>query len=347
MAKDMYRIGIVGASTLVGKELADELAESLLAASDIVLLDDGEAVGQMTAAGEEASFIQPLDPSSFDRMDFVFFAGRSETTKKHWQQARKAGASIIDLTSALEGEKDVLTRAPWVTEALASGSSKAGPDLSTPAVVAAHSAAMMLALIAARLSKLPLRSIAATLMEPASESGTAAMDELHQQTVNLLSFQSLPREHFDAQIAFNLLPSLGEAAKVNLATVAKRIRGQYALLTAEQLPPMALQLIQAPVFHGYVASVLVETASQATIDQVKAALDGDHIDVVSDESDPPGNLSATGQPDILVRISEEAGVNGASRFWLWLAADNLKLRALNAIACAGELRKLRPQGKVQ
>lgn len=347
MANDLYRIGIVGASTLAGKELADELAESLLAVSDIVLLDDGEAVGQMTAAGEEASFIQPLDASSFNRMDFVFFAGRSETTKKHWQQARKAGASIVDLTGALEGEKDVLTRAPWLTEAMASASGNAAPDLSTPAVVAAHPAAIMLALVAARLSKLSLRSIAATLMEPASESGTSAMDELHQQTVNLLSFQSLPRDQYDAQIAFNLLPSLGEAAKINLAAVAKRIREQYALLSAEQLPQLAVQLIQVPVFHGYVASVLIETASQATIDQVKAALTGDHIDVVSDESDPPGNLSATGQPNILVRISEDAGVNGASRFWLWLAADNLKLRALNAIACAGELRKLRPQGKVQ
>ncbi len=53
-------------------------------------------------------------------------------------------------------------------------------------------------------------------MEPASEYGRAAMDELHQQTVNLLSFQTLPREQYDAQVAFNLLPELGEAAKVKL-----------------------------------------------------------------------------------------------------------------------------------
>ena len=38
---------------------------------------------------------------------------------------------------------------------------------------------------------------------------------------------------------------------------------------------------------------------------------------------------------------------GRARFWLWLAADNLKLAALNAIACATELRRLRPSGKVQ
>jgi hypothetical protein len=49
------------------------------------------------------------------------------------------------------------------------------------------------------------------------------MDELHQQTVSLLSFQSLPREQYDAQVAFNLLPSLGDAAKVKLAATKQRI----------------------------------------------------------------------------------------------------------------------------
>ncbi len=47
-------------------------------------------------------------------MDFVFFTGSAVVTKKHWQEARRAGASIVDLTYALDGEKDVLVRAPWV-----------------------------------------------------------------------------------------------------------------------------------------------------------------------------------------------------------------------------------------
>ncbi len=118
MTNREYRIGIVGASSLAGKELSDELGESLLAASDFVLLDDEDVAGQMTAAGDEAAFIQRMEASSFDRMDFVFFAGEAAITKRHWQEARRAGASIVDLTYALEGEKDVLVRAPWVAEVL-------------------------------------------------------------------------------------------------------------------------------------------------------------------------------------------------------------------------------------
>jgi aspartate-semialdehyde dehydrogenase len=350
MANGIYRIGIVGASSLVGKELSDELGESVLGASDFVLLDEEEAAGQITATGDEAAFIQRLDASSFDHMDFVFFAGSAEATKKYWQNARRAGASIVDLTYALEGEKDVLARAPWVGEALAANAPSNGTelDLNTPAVVTGHPAAVMLAMVAARIqAKLPLKSVAATVMEPASEHGRLAMDELHQQTVNLLSFQTLPREQYDAQVAFNMLPSLGEAAKVKLAMAEKRIREQYAEFSAGALPPLALQLVQTPIFHGYTMSVLVEVAQPATVEQIEAALVGEHVDVVSGESDPPSNLSAAGQEDIMVRVSEDTGGEGVSRFWLWMAADNLKLTALNAIACAGELRRLRPQGKVQ
>ena len=119
MTNKVYRVGIVGASSLAGKEVSDELGESLLAASNFVLLDDEDVAGQVTSAGDEPSFIQAIEHASFDKMDFVFFAGGADVTKKHWQDARRAGASIVDLTYALEREKDVLVRSPWVAEALA------------------------------------------------------------------------------------------------------------------------------------------------------------------------------------------------------------------------------------
>jgi len=348
MADGMYRIGVVGATSLAGKELSDELQESLLAASEFVLLDDDEeAAGRMTAAGDEPLFIQRIEAASFERMDFVFFVGDAAGTKKHWLQARRAGASLIDMTYALEGEKDVLVRSPLALAGLADASAKtAGPDLKTPAVVSAHPAAVMLALVAGRLkAKLKLSLVAATVMEPASEHGSAAMDELHQQTVNLLSFHSVPREQYDAQVSFNLLPALGPVAKVRLAAVSERIRQHYAVLSGGTLPPLALQLVQAPVFHGYAASVLVELDEAATLDEVKAALAGDQVEVADAESDPPSNVSAAGQQSVMVRVASEG--ESSTRFWLWLAADNLKLAAVNAIACALELRKLRPSGKVQ
>jgi aspartate-semialdehyde dehydrogenase len=339
----MYRIGIVGAASLKGKELADELEDSLLATSDFVLFDDEEASGQVTAVGDEAAVIGQVEKGSFDRMDFVFFAGDGEDTRTHWMAARKAGASIVDMSYALELERGVLVRAPLLGRPMG-----ASPNLETTAVVAAHPAAVMLALVAARVqAAMEVRSVAATVVEPASEHGREAMDELHQQTVNLLSFQNLPREQYDAQVAFNLVPSLGGASKVKLAETEERIGRHYALVGGGRLPVLDIELVQAPVFHGYVASVLLELAEDKTAAEVEAALVGESIDVVSEESDPPSNLSAAGQEDIMVRVRGTGEGERSRRFWLWLAADNLKLGALNAIACANELKKLRPRGKVQ
>ena len=346
-----YRIGIVGAASLLGKELSDSLGESALAASDVVLLDAEDAAGQIGTAAGDISFIQKIEASSFEGLDFVFFADHPESTREYWQKARDANASIVDLTYALENEEGVRLRGPWADAAdpVQSGSDPHQPDLTTAAVVSAHPAALMLLLVGRRLrSKFAVRTFAATVFEPASEAGQAAMDELHQQTVSLLSFQSLPREQYDAQVAFNMVASLGAAAKLDLGASRRRIAEQYRALASEGMPALSLQLIQAPVFHGYTASVLVELDGEASVGQVEAAIQGEHIDLVADESDPPSNLSAAGQPDVLVRVSAaDEGRPKSVRFWLWLAGDNLKIAALNAVACANELKRQRPQGTVQ
>lgn len=347
MDSTRYRVGVVGASSMVGKELSEELAESQLATAEIILLDEEDAAGQVTSAGEEASFIQRLDSSSFDGLDFAFFAGSAELTERQWQNARRAGASIVDLTYALEGAPEVLLRAPWIGEA--DLSQTPAPSLQTPAVVSAHPAAIMLALTASRLrSKLPLMSVAATVLQPASEHGREAMDELHQQTVSLLAFHDLPQDQYDAQVAFNMLARYGEDARVKLEDAAARIKRHYATISGGSLPELAVQLVHAPVFHGYAASVLVEFQEEVELGKVEQLLADGHVELVSGQGDLPSNLSAAGQKSLLMSARSASGTAQRSRrFWIWMAADNLKVAALNGIACAAELRRLRPRGKVQ
>ena len=324
--------------------------------------------GRLAAAGDDISVVQKIGADSFEGVDFAFFAGAPQETLRFWRLALQAGAAIIDLTGALESEPAVLVRAPWILAASTAPARDDSPqlDLSTPAVVAAHPASMMLLAAGNQLStKLPLRCIAATLFEPASAHGQAAMDELHQQTVSLLSFQPIPRAQFDAQSAFNLLPAVGEAAPIDLDVTRARVAREYAALAGGAAPELALQVVQAPVFHASVLSAFIELGEPATIAQAETALRGGPIDVPGAGSDPPTNVSAAGQGQILARVSaagpsasmpllrtafeatSTAPAARTSRFWLWMAADNLKLAALNAIACAGELGRLRPRGKVQ
>jgi aspartate-semialdehyde dehydrogenase len=341
----VYKIAIAGASTLLGKELKEALLESPLAAASLILLDEDDALGQLDQAGDEITFVQAIGADAFDHVDFTFFCGSEDLTRKHWRQALRAGSTLLDLSGALDQETGVLVRAPWL------GSEEVTADLFTPAVVPAHPAALALALLVDRLQQaVPVRYAAATLLLPASEFGRAAMDELHQQTVNLLSFQGLPRATYDAQAAYNLLAGLGESATASLAVTEARIRRHYAALSSNRWPDLTLQAIHAPVFHGHAFSIAVELERPVEISVLEEALSGDHLDLVLEDTDSPSNLAATGQNDVLIRLRPELGARNpqeTSRLWLWAASDNLRLHAQNAVECALDLRRLRPQGTVQ
>ena len=341
----MYKIAIVGASTLLGNELMDAVSESSLAAADLSLLDEDEGLGQLDQVGDEVTFVQAISADSFEHMDFTFFCGTEALTQKHWREALRAGSTVLDLSGALDAETGVLVRSPWIA------AQEVTADLFTPAVVPANPASLALALLMERVQQAaPVRQAAATVFLPASEFGRGAMDELHQQTVNLLSFQSLPKAIFDAQTAYNLLSGFGENAKASLTQIDARIRRQYNALAGRRLPWLSLQTISAPVFHGHTFSIFVELERPVDVAALEEALGGEHVDLVLEETDSPSNLAATGQNDVLVRLRLEPGArnaNESTRLWLWGASDNLRLHAQNAVECALDLRRLRPQGTVQ
>jgi aspartate-semialdehyde dehydrogenase len=341
----VFKIAIAGASSLLGRELKEVLSDSPLAAANFALLDEEESQGQLDQVGDEVTFIQAISDEAFDRADFTFFCGSESLTLRHWRQALRAGSTVIDLSGALDQEIGVVVRAPWL------GSDEAAVDLFTPAVVSAHPAVVALAILIDRLNRAaPVRLAAATILEPASEFGRAAMDELHQQTVSLLSFQSLPRAVYDAQAAYNLLGSLGENAAISLSNAESRIRRQYIALTGGRGPLLTVQIIHAPVFHGHTFSIVIELERPVEIVDLEQALSGEHIELVAEDTDSPSNLAATGQNNVLVRLRPEPlarNSRAASCLWLWAAIDNLRLAAQNAVQCALDLRRLRPQGTVQ
>jgi aspartate-semialdehyde dehydrogenase len=335
-AAQTYTIAIVGASSLKGKELKDALTESVFAEAEFLLFDDDETLGQLEAVGDEMTFVRALAPGAFEKADFVFFCGTAEQTRNFWREAHDAGASVLDLSFALGSVDGALLLAPWME-------TTPEPRLDTPAYVIAHPAVQMLALVAQRVAAVgEVESLGATLLEPASEYDRGAMDELHQQTVKLLSFQPLPQQTYDTQAAFNLLTSTSPEARISVARIESLVREQYD--TLEGLPPLHFQVALAPVFHGYVIPVHLVLSEVRTVDTVKDALRGPHIELVNAE-ESPSNLSVAGQTDVLIRV-RSSGVGGRD-FLLWLAADNLRLIVSTAVDAAANLRALRPRGIVQ
>jgi len=339
----LYRAAIVGAASLRGKELAELLNERNFPAADIRLLDDDESLGQLEAMGDEISFIQRVRAEQFEHVDFAFFACDQESTRRSWRDARDAGSAIIDLSAILEDQPGATVRSLWVER---ERGQVAPPELQPGPCITAHPVAIALALLLLRARKAAsIRRVAATVFEPASEHGQRGMDELHQQTVNLLSFQPLPKDVFDAQVAFNLVARYGQKAQPTLDSIEGRILRHYRLIAGSDAPEPSLILLQAPIFHGHAMAVFLELENAANLADLSSALAGDHVSVTAAEDETPSNISSAGQSEVQLWLkSDPANPNAV---WLWAAADNLRISALTAVDCAESMMATRPTGKIQ
>ncbi len=342
---NLYRVAIVGAASLKGKEIAEILRERNFPAVDVRLLDDDESLGQLEAVGDEMNFIQSIRSEQFERVDFTFFASDPRSTLNNWKAARDLGDTIVDLSFALEDEPVVAIRSPWIERQTGETGILVVPQLQPGPVVVAHPAATVLALLALRSEKAArIQRMIATVFEPASETGQKGMDELHEQTVNLLSFQELPKNVFDIQVAFNMVARYGQRSELALESVSQRIRKHYRHIARTATEP-ALQVLQAPVFHGHGFSVYLEMEKSVGIADFSQALVGEHVVVSGSPDETPTSVSAAGQGDILVSITGDAShKNGV---WFWATTDNLRVAALTAVECAETMTASRPRGQIQ
>jgi aspartate-semialdehyde dehydrogenase len=191
-----------------------------------------------------------------------------------------------------------------------------------------------------------IRSAVTTVFEPASEQGQKGMDELHQQTVNLLSFQSLPKDLFDTQVAFNMVGRYGQKSQLSLDSLEARLRRHYRAITGSEITEPAIIVLQPPVFHGNALAVFLEMEQAVDQQQLSEALAGDHVTISgTDDDSQPSNVNTAGQPNILLSLkSDAARPNG---IWLWAAVDNLRVAAITAVECAESMIATRPLGKIQ
>lgn len=330
----LRRVAIIGAATLKGHELKDMLEERQFPAVDVKLLDDDESLGQLDAIGEEATFIQSVTAENFDGVDFAFFASDAEFTHKHWQVARDAGATVIDMSYGLEQEPGASVRSPWMEKELMSAGMLPAGGASTLQITA-HPVATVVALLLGRARRASaIRNAVITVFEPASEQGRRGMDELHQQTVNLLSFQQLPKKVFDSQVAFNVLSRYGSESSLKLEAIEQRILRHLRDITSAE-PPLAqpsVMLLQGPTFHAHTFSIFLEMERNHSLGDFAQALAGENVSVTHLPEEAPNNVSAAGQND--VQLSLRRDVQRENAFWIWAAADNLRISALTAVLCA-------------
>ena len=324
-------IALVGGDTLLAKEIREVLNESKPAPRVQLISASGDGTAKLAAEDDEPIVMAPLSAESLAGATVAFLAGSPASSRRALKVNPKDGPRLIDLAGGLEEQPEARLRAPSADPAL-----WRPEGIASPIQVIAHPAAIALAMFLGRVSKAgTIRRSVVHVFEPASERGQRGLDELQQQTVGVLSFQKLKTDVFDTQLAFNMLARYGEEALEPLESIEQRVEKHLAsLLTAwPGIPMPSLRVVQAPVFHGHSMSAWVEFEDNPGADALAKALADSGLDVRTDE--PPSNVGVAGQGGLSVgAIAVDHNQPRAS--WFWLASDNLRLAAENAVAVAKE-----------
>jgi len=327
---------LVGSESLLGREVRDLIAVGHVPVELKLISEDPEKAGALTEQSGEPALVWGLDEAAMREAPVVLLAGSAESALRALD-LRAETPGTIDLTHTAEDHPRSFIRAPFVEPA-----GFRAPEDAVHSI--AHPAAIAIAMVLPRLhARFPVRRSVIHIFEPASERGTSGVEELQRQTVGLLSFKSMPKKIFDAQLSFNMLAQYGENAPVALDSAELRIERHLATLLSRgsglataAAPMPSLRLIQAPVFHGYSLSLWVEFEENPGVEAVESALAEDHIDVRRSDLEPPTAVGMAGQDGVAVgAIAMDR--NDPQACWCWLVADNLRLAAENAVAVGSQL----------
>lgn len=350
-----YRVGVLGASSLLGQELLRVLQDRHFPTSRLLTFEEEEDLELpiLDLAGQ-AEFARADEELSPGDLDFLFLAGRSSSASLGGEFLRRAleatrqpagGAGgprelspwIIDLAEGIE-EKETpaaTLRIPFLERA----GRTLHPSPESRRLGSPHPAAIVLSALLSRLTaRFHLHSAVAQVFFPVSEIGPRGIEELQKQAVNLLSFQRIPQTVFGAQLAFNLLGRLPGKQAVSLECFEDRIRRQLRQYLTEPVPLPALQLFQAAVFYSLAVSLYVETDQAMLPEALEAALQGEHVQLRRRSEPPPSPVEAAGSGDILVD-NVTADQEHPTGCWIWSVVDNIRLAAENAVEIAGTLQE--------
>jgi aspartate-semialdehyde dehydrogenase len=322
-----YHVAIVGATGAVGLELLSILEERKFPVAQLSLLASKRSAGRRLVFAGEGFTVQELAESSFQGVHFALFSVSSSISKAFGPIAARAGAVVIDDSSAFRMDPDVPL---VVTEVNPHALHRhqgivAHPNCSTvPLVMVLHPVHRW-----ARVKRL----VVATY-QSVSGAGARAMQELDQQTRAWMTDEAGEASVFPHPIAFNCLPHIDAFGELGYTGEEwKMVRETQKILEDDSIR-MSTTTVRVPVFRCHSEVVNIETERQITAQEVRQLLaTAPGVAIVDDpeKNQYPMPLTVAGRDEVFVgRIRQDPSHDRAIN--LWLVSDNLrKGAALNMV----------------
>ena len=329
-----YDVAVIGATGLVGETLINVLEERSFPVGRLHALASNRSLGSSVSFRGQQLAVRELAGFDFSSVDFALFSAGASISKEHAPRAVAAGCVVIDNTSAFRQEPDVPLVVPEVNaHALSEYRARriiANPNCSTIQLVVA------LAPIHAAVG---ITRISVASYQAVSGAGRAAVEELAQQSIQLLSGKGpVTAGVIPKQIAFNCVPQVDEFEDDGYTREEMKIVRETRRILADPGMRISATAVRVPVFYGHSQAVSVETREPLSAAQARALLTKASGIQLLDEPRaggyPTAATEAANRDTVYVgRIREDlASQRGLN---LWVVADNVrKGAATNSVQIA-------------
>jgi aspartate-semialdehyde dehydrogenase len=333
-----FDVAVVGATGAVGEVMLEILAQRDFPVGQVYPLASERSAGSKVSFKGKRLTVQNLAEFDFSKTPIGLFSAGASVSEIYAPKAAQAGCVVIDNTSQFRYDADIPLVVPEVNPARIA-------DYNTRGIIANPNCSTIQMLVALKpiYDAVGIERINVCTYQAVSGTGKEAIEELAQQSANLLNAKPIEKKVYPKQIAFNVLPHIDvfqdngyTKEEMKMVWETRKIMGDDAI----QVNPTA---VRVPVFFGHSEAVHIETRDKMTAAQCRDLLASAPGVVVLDEHRDGGyptavTEGANNDPVYVGRIRED--ISHPRGLDLWVVADNVrKGAALNSIQIAEMLVK--------
>jgi aspartate-semialdehyde dehydrogenase len=338
-----FKVAIAGATGAVGREMMRVLEERDFPVEELIPLASERSEGQKLEWADGEVTVQRLKPDSFAGVDIALFSPGASVSREFAPYAARAGAVVIDNSSAFRMDLDCPLVVPEVNPkdvelAVKPGGRRiiANPNCST----------IQLVVVMKPLHDVAgLTRVVCATYQSVSGAGQKGIDELEVQSRALFNMGEIVPEKFPHRIAFNVLPEIGKDAGNGYTDEEMKLVNESRKIM--HLPQLAVSAtcVRVPVFfcHSEAAHLTFDRplTPEAAREILRKAPGVKVIDDLKEHIYPMPILGAGDDDTLVGRIRTD--LSAPNTLALFVVADNLrKGAATNAVQIAELLAKEYP-----
>lgn len=259
------RIGILGATGAVGRQMMECLEEQKIIPDDLILLASPRSEGKVLPFAGKELMVHAVNEAWLEGLDYVLGAVDADTSRKWAPAIRNSGAVYIDNSSAFRLEEDIPLVVPEINgaDALNHHGIIANPNCSTIITLMAIAPIHQIS---------PIRKVIASTYQAVSGAGMHGIDELEQEVKDIAEGKAVKPSVFPAQIAYNCIPWIGSEKEAGYTSEELKMRNEGRKILHNPEMKVTCTCVRVPVFRSHSISVSVECEQPVSAEAAAEAI---------------------------------------------------------------------------